>query len=47
VVSAIARGISINQTYKGVLPYVAADSLRLVLVFTFPPLALTAVRWAG
>jgi C4-dicarboxylate transporter, DctM subunit len=47
VVSAIARGIPINQTYKGVLPYVAADSLRLVLVFTFPALALTAVRWAG
>lgn len=45
VISAIARGVPINETYRGVLPYVAADFLRLVLVFAFPALAVGLVRW--
>ncbi|WP_439494958.1 TRAP transporter large permease subunit, partial [Bosea sp. (in: a-proteobacteria)] len=32
VISSIARGIPINETYRGVLPYVAADLVRLGLV---------------
>lgn len=44
VISSIARGIPINETYKGVLPYVAADLVRLGLVFFFPVLATGLVR---
>jgi tripartite ATP-independent transporter DctM subunit len=45
VISAIARNVSINETYRGVLPYVAADLLRLALVFFFPILAVGLMRW--
>jgi tripartite ATP-independent transporter DctM subunit len=45
VISAIARGVPINETYRGVLPYVAADFIRLLLVFFFPILAVGMVRW--
>lgn len=45
VISAIARGVPINQTYRGVLPYVLADFVRLALVFFFPALAVGLVRW--
>ncbi len=45
VISAIARGVSINETYRGVLPYVAADFVRLLLVFLMPILAIGMVRW--
>jgi tripartite ATP-independent transporter DctM subunit len=45
VIGAIARNVSINETYRGVLPYVAADFTRLLLVFFFPVLAVGLVRW--
>jgi tripartite ATP-independent transporter DctM subunit len=47
VISAIARDVPINQTYRGVLPYVAADLVRLLLVFFLPVLAVGLVRWLG
>jgi TRAP-type mannitol/chloroaromatic compound transport system permease large subunit len=45
VVAAIARNVPINDIYRGVMPYVLADFLRLGLVFAFPGLALAMVRW--
>ncbi len=45
VVSAIAKDVPIMRTYRGVLPFIAADILRLALVVAFPGLALTLVRW--
>jgi tripartite ATP-independent transporter DctM subunit len=47
VISAIATRTPIAQTYRGVLPFLAADLLRLVLLAAFPALALTMVRWLG
>jgi tripartite ATP-independent transporter DctM subunit len=47
VVSAIARHVPLADTYRGVMPYVAADMLRLGLVFSFPALALGLMRWTG
>ncbi|MBS7788472.1 TRAP transporter large permease [Roseococcus sp. SDR] len=44
VISAIARDIPISQTYRGVLPYLATDLLRLVLCVLFPALSLWLVR---
>ena len=44
VVSAIARSVPIARTYRGVLPFIAADIVRLVLVFLFPGLALGLVH---
>jgi C4-dicarboxylate transporter DctM subunit len=44
VVSSIARGVPITAIYRGVLPFVAADIARLMLVTAFPILALWLVR---
>jgi C4-dicarboxylate transporter, DctM subunit len=44
VISAIAKGVPIARTYRGVLPFIAADVVRLVLVLLFPGLALCLVR---
>jgi C4-dicarboxylate transporter DctM subunit len=44
VVSSIAKGVPITSIYRGVLPFVAADIIRLALVTAFPILALWLVR---
>lgn len=44
VISAIAKNVPIAQTYRGVLPFIAADVVRLVLVLLFPGLALGLVH---
>jgi C4-dicarboxylate transporter, DctM subunit len=45
VISAIAREVPITQTYKGVLPFLATDVVRLALCVIFPGLSLLLVRW--
>jgi len=45
VVSAIARHVPIVSIYKGVIPFVLADVIRLALVVAFPALALWLVNW--
>lgn len=44
VISAIARSVPITATYRGVLPFIAADIVRLVLCVLFPGLSLWLVR---
>jgi tripartite ATP-independent transporter DctM subunit len=44
VISALARNVPITATYRGVLPFVCADLIRLALVVAFPALALWLVR---
>jgi TRAP-type C4-dicarboxylate transport system permease large subunit len=44
VVSAIAREIPVSAIYKGVLPFLAADIIRIALVASCPVLALGLVR---
>ena len=44
VISAIAKDVPIARTYRGVLPFIAADVVRLTLVLLFPALALGLVH---
>ncbi len=44
VVSSVARDVPITATYRGVLPFLVADLVRLALVLSFPMLALWLVR---
>jgi tripartite ATP-independent transporter DctM subunit len=44
VVSAIARHVALTRIYRAVLPFIAADIIRLGLVMAFPALALAMVR---
>ncbi len=44
VISAIAKDTPIHSTYRGVLPFIGMDIIRLALVVVFPGLALWLVR---
>jgi tripartite ATP-independent transporter DctM subunit len=44
VISSLAREVPITATYRRVLPFIAADVIRLALVVAFPGLALWLVR---
>lgn len=45
IVNSLARDVPITQTYRGVLPFLATDALRIVLLLLFPPLSLWLVHW--
>ena len=44
VVNSLARDVPMAETYRGVLPFLAADAVRLTLLIAFPALSLWAVR---
>ena len=44
VISSIAKDVPIAPTYRGVLPFICTDIIRLGLVIAFPGLALWLVR---
>jgi C4-dicarboxylate transporter, DctM subunit len=44
VISSIAKDVPISATYRGVLPFICMDIVRLGLVVAFPGLALWLVR---
>lgn len=44
VINAIAKDIPITRTYRGVLPFITADIVRLAFVVLFPGLALWLVH---
>ena len=43
VVNSIARDVSMNETYRGVFPFLAWDALRLTLLLLFPAISLGLV----
>ena len=47
VISAIAKDAPISQTYRGVLPFIATDIVRLALVAAFPRLTLSRLSLAS
>jgi len=44
VVNSIAKDVSMNETYKGVLAFLVSDFLRTLALLFFPGLALYLVR---
>ncbi len=47
VVNGMARDVPIAESYRGVMPFLASDSLRLALLFFFPPVSLWLVKYVG
>ncbi len=47
VVHGLARDVPLGTIYRGVLPFLGADLLRLALLLAFPALSLVLVRWVG
>ena len=44
VISGLAKDVPIAETYKGVLPFLVMDMLRLCLLVAFPVLSLWLVN---
>lgn len=47
IVNAMARTVPIAESYRGVLPFLAADALRLLLLLLVPSVSLWLVRYVG
>ena len=47
VVNSMAKDIPIAESYRGVLPFLVSDTLRMVLVIVFPGIALELVRFTS
>jgi TRAP-type C4-dicarboxylate transport system permease large subunit len=47
VVNGMARNVPIGESYRGVLPFLASDLLRLLLLLAFPALSLWLVQYVG
>jgi C4-dicarboxylate transporter DctM subunit len=44
IINSLARDIPILETFKGVLPFLASDFLRVILLFVFPSISLWLVH---
>jgi len=44
VINAMSRGVSIGATYRGALPFVASDIIRIALLVAFPSITMGLVR---
>lgn len=47
VINSLARDVPMGETFKGVLPFLASDLVRVVLLACFPVLSLGLVHWLG
>ena len=47
VVNSLARDVPMAETYRGVMPFLASDAVRITLLIAFPALSLWAVRLIG
>lgn len=45
IINNMSRDVPMTQTYKGVLPFVATDIVRVIILAAFPAISLFAVRW--
>ncbi|MGM9484400.1 TRAP transporter large permease [Roseateles sp. NT4] len=45
VVNGMARDVPMNETYKGVMPFLASDVLRLLLLLFVPAVSVGVLRW--
>ena len=45
VIQSMAPDISIRETYRGVLPFVASDLVRVIVLVLFPAITLFVLRF--
>ena len=45
VINSMAPDIPLSQTFRGVMPFIASDILRVAILVLFPSLTLFLVRW--
>lgn len=44
VINAMSKGVGIGQTYRGALPFVASDIIRIAALVAFPSITMALVR---
>ena len=47
VVNGMARDVPLSETYRGVMPFLVSDAVRLALLIAFPPISLWLVKYIG
>jgi tripartite ATP-independent transporter DctM subunit len=47
IINRLARDVPLSETFKGVLPFLASDFLRIALLLAFPAISLVLVRTLG
>jgi C4-dicarboxylate transporter DctM subunit len=47
VVNGMAKNVPLAETFRGVMPFLASDAVRLVLLIVFPPISLWLVKYIG
>jgi tripartite ATP-independent transporter DctM subunit len=47
IINRLARDVPLMETFKGVLPFLASDLVRIVLLLAFPAISLFLVRSGG
>jgi C4-dicarboxylate transporter, DctM subunit len=47
VVNGMSKGVPIAESYRGVMPFLASDIVRLALLLAFPPITLWLVQFVG
>jgi len=45
IINSLARDIPMRETFRGVLPFLASDAIRVLLLLFFPSITLALVRW--
>ena len=45
IINSLAKDIPMIETFKGVLPFLVADLIRIALLITFPAITLVALNW--
>ncbi len=47
IINRLARDVPLTETFKGVMPFLASDLVRIVLLLAFPAISLVLVRSFG
>jgi len=47
VVNGMARDVPIGESYRGVLPFLASDAIRTLILLLFPSISLFVVKYVG
>ena len=47
IINRLAKDVPLIETFKGVMPFLASDLVRIVLLLLFPGIALGLVRYLG
>ncbi|NMG30380.1 TRAP transporter large permease [Aromatoleum evansii] len=47
IINSLAKNVSMATTFRGIVPFLASDALRVVLLVFFPPISLFLVQYTG